>query len=262
MITDFIKYSISYAYLYSPISWLHKQNSQGKIYIVLIQLIFLPYISFKYLYLFFILFICLYLSINIPENFKNYFNITIIILSFFLFISVRYNNLEDYNTVHTRKIIRIDSLYNLSIFNKNNSQYDLYSVGFFYIPVSILRLLGINFIYLFLIKFLLLTTHYEKIIRIILHDTNYLTNFPIKKINFEIMISSQFLKVILKQLETIKIAYVIRNLAFNLRFKQNKFTYLFFFHQLLINIYLNIYHISNTLYSREISHKNLNMMTR
>lgn len=80
---NFLNFSLSYEYLYSPTSWLHKQNDKLKILIFLLQLTFLPFIATKYLPIFFILFIYLYSSTYISNHLKSYLNTIIILFLFF-----------------------------------------------------------------------------------------------------------------------------------------------------------------------------------
>ena len=79
----FFNFSISYEYLYSPISWLHKQKNRFKIWTFFLKLTFLPFIPTQYIAAFLILFLCLYYSIYIPKDFKNYLHKMIILFLFF-----------------------------------------------------------------------------------------------------------------------------------------------------------------------------------
>lgn len=127
---------------------------------------------------------------------------------------------------------------------------------YFYIPLSIIRLLSINFIYLFLIKFLLLTTHYEQIIKILIINLKHITPNSFQKISFEIIIAAQFLKIIVKEIKILKMAYKIRNPKSQHKYlsKEQLLTYWLLIRQLVLNIYQQTFNIADTLYSREINH--------
>lgn len=245
---NLMKSLIFHDYLYSPKSWLHQQSSQIKMYAVILQLLILPCLSLQYIFIFFFFCFYLYRSVCLHKNLKDYCQRIIILFTFFLFISIQYNT-----NITNKRLVQIYPIYHLhninNIFTKTISSYCLY------LPISIIRLLSINLIYLLLMKFLLLTTNYEQLINNILNHFKYLNIFSISKLKFEIMISTQFLKVIFKQIEEIKIAYLIRNIKSNRTylFKDNLLICFFFIKQFLINAYDGINYISNTLYSREIN---------
>lgn len=257
---SFIKSSIFYEYLYSPKSWLHKQDNKFKIYIFFIQLFVLPYSSFIYLTLFSICISILYSFTYIPNNLKNYLKKMIIFFMFFLIINIEQEDISNYSILSNRKTIKISPLDKLIVFkSKNKITFSQFSSLSFYLPISIIRLLSIHIIYLFFIKILLLTTHYNQIIKIFLIKIKKSLKLQTKILNLEIMISSQFLNIICYQTEIIKIAYITRDVNLSLKYdiKENILIYICFIQQLVLNIYNNIYCISNTLYSREIKCKNL-----
>jgi len=255
---SFIKSSIFYEYLYSPKSWLHKQNNKFKIYICFIQLSFLPYGSFMYLTLFFIGLSSLYNSTYVPDNVKNYLKKMIIFFIIFLIINIEHKKITKYNIVSTRRTLQIFPLDNSILFYSKNKQ-PLNQLIYLYLPISIIRLLSINILYLFFIKILLLTTHYDQIIKIILIQIKRSLKLTTQILNLEIMISSQFLNIICYQIEILKTANTTRDIKFNIKhnIKENLLIYIFFIQQLIFNIYENIFSISNTFYSREIKCENL-----
>lgn len=258
---SFIKSSIFYEYLYSPKSWLHKQNNKFKIYACFIQLFFLPYSSFFYLNLVFFILLLLYNSINVPKSVKKYLKKMMIFFICFLLVNIEQKNINDYNLISTRKIFKVFPINNitLSYFNKEISLKKV-SSSYFYLPVSIIRLLTINIVYLFVIKLLLLTTHHNNIIKCILVKIKKFIKSPEIILNLEIMISSQFLNIICYQIEVLKIAYITRNIKLTKKnnIKENIAIYIFFIKQLLLNISQNIYSISHALYSREVKFQSLN----
>jgi len=257
---NFIKSSIFYDYLYSPKSWLHKQNNKIKIYICFIQLFFLPYSSFIYLTIFSISLLLLYNSTYVPNSIKNYLKRMIIFFIIFLIINIEQRDLTKYNQVSHRQTLQIFPLNKFTLFNgKNGLKSSRFSSLYFYLPISIIRLLTINIIYLFFIKILLLTTHYNEIIKFILVKIKKHLKTPATILNLEVMISSQFLNIICYQIEILKIAYITRDIKLNMRhsIRESILTCILFIEQLILNIYQSIYTTSNTLYSREIKLYNL-----
>lgn len=253
IIMSFIKSSIFYEYLYSPKSWLHQQNNKFKIYICFIQLFFLPYSSFIYLHLFCFSLFVLYNSIYVPNNVKNYLKRMIIFFLIFLIMNIEQKDINNYKLINTRRIIKI---FPSDKFRLDSSECPS---SYFYLSRSIIRLLTINIVYLFFLKLLLLTTHYNEIIKFILVKIKRSLKLPAAILNLEVMLSSQFLNIICYQIEILKIAYITRNMKLHIKdsIKENISISIFFIQQLLINIHQSIYSISNTLYSREIKLQNL-----
>ncbi len=257
---SFIKSSIFYEYLYSPKSWLHKRNNKFKIYISFIQLFFLPYSSCIYWILLCIGLLVLYNLTYLPNSIKHYLKRMTIFFIIFLIINIERKNIHNYNLVNTRKTLQIYPLNKFTLLHSNNElESTKFSSLYFYLPISIIRLLTINIVYLFFIKILLLTTHYNEIIEFILVKIKKHLKTPIIILNLEVMLSSQFLNIICYQIELLKIAYRTRDIKLNIRhnIKENIVIYLLFIQQLLSNIYESMYSISNTLYSREIEFDNL-----
>jgi len=257
---SFIKSSIFYEYLYSPKSWLHQQDNKFKIYICFIQLFFIPYSSFIYLILFSLSLFLLYNSTYVPNSVKNYLKRMMIFFIIFFIINIEQEELSQYNMLSTSETLQDSSSEKLRLFNsKKDIKFIEVESSYFYIPISILRLLTINTIYLFFIKILLLTTHYNEIIKFILFKIKKFLKQPVRIFNLEVMISSQFLNIICYQIEILKISYLTRDMTLNMRhdIKEKILIYIFFIQHLLLNIHENIYSISNTLYSREIKFNNL-----
>lgn len=126
----------------------------------------------------------------------------------------------------------------------------------FHISSSILRLVSINFIYIFLIKFLLLTTHYEKIIKILIIHIKSVTNNTLQKVSFEIVLAAQFLKIIIQEISALKIAYKIRSIKSQYKYlsRENIFIYWLLIKQVISNIYHHTSDVANMLYSRETTY--------
>ena len=81
---------------------------------------------------------------------------------------------------------------------------------------------------------------------------------------FEVKIATQFLNIILKQVEIIQTAYIIRavKLQKTQKFQENILLYFFCIQQLIINIYENIQDTSSALYSSDIKNMNLNVFNK
>ena len=249
-----IKLLVFYDYLYSPKSWLHKLSSQIKMHTIILLLLILPYMPLQYIAIYF--FLCAYLHrfIYIHKHLKMYYKSIVLLFTFFLCISIQYSPI---NT--TKRLIQICPLNYFNI--NNNILVNQILSCCFYLPASVVRLLSINIVYLFLMKLLLLTTIYEELVNHILNYLKYLVNSSTNQLKFEVMISAQFLKAILKHIEKIRIGYLIRNIRFNkwYIFKDNLYINFFFLQQLLFSMYNKVKDISNTIYSREINYKSLNM---
>lgn len=260
---NFIKFSVLYAYLYSPQSWLHKQNNTKKIYIFFIYLICLPYMPIKYICFFLIGLVYMYKSTYVPVQLNNYFyNITSVFM-FFILINIQHKkNLIPELLIH-KNYLQIYPLDNpFSSYLNYDQKYKIFPSQFYYLSKSLIRLLSINLLYLFWMKFLLLTTSYEKIIQIFLNHFKKYINSSTQRLAFEIQVAIQFLKIILKQLEVIRTAYIIRSIQLKKGplCQNNLFIYFFCIQQLIINIYQSIYYITDTLYSREIHLLDLNII--
>jgi len=121
----------------------------------------------------------------------------IIFFIIFLIINIEKEELCQYKIVNTTEALQNSSSEKFIVFNsKKDIKFIELTSSYFYIPISILRLLTINTIYLFFIKILLLTTHYNEIIKFILFKIKKFLKQPVRIFNLEVMISSQFLNII------------------------------------------------------------------
>lgn len=259
---DFLKFSILYAYLYSPKDWLHKQNSITKIYIFLINLVCLPYIPIKYIFVFCIGLMSLYTYTYIPIQLSRYFYGIIFIFICFILINIQQKDQIIPELLLNRDYIQIYPQDNYFI--NSNQNKDISCNQSYHLSVSLLRLLSINLMYLFLMKLFLMTTNYEKIIRTYLHLFCKYINKSNQQLIFEVQVANQFLKIILSQVEIVKTTYTIRSMQFKRRqiFQTKLCVYLFCIRQLIVNIYNSINYISDTLYSREVHNSNLNIICK
>lgn len=259
---DFIKFSIFYAYLYSPKNWLHKQHNTTKIYIFLISLTCLPYMPMKYIFVFFIGSICIYIYTYTPVQFNRYFYNIVSIFIFFILINIQQKNQITSEVMLSRNYTHIYPQNNYIIHYAQEK--NIFFNQPYYLSISLIRLLVINLIYLFLMKFLLMTTNYEKIIQTYLTFFYKCINKFIERLTFEVKVAIQFLKITLKQLEIVKTTYITRSIQSQRRILSSKkiFAYFLCIQQLIVNIYNNINYISSTLYSREVHSTNLHIIYR
>lgn len=257
---NFLKFSILYAYLYSPKNWLHRQNSVVKACLFFINSVFLPYMPIKYIIILCIGLLFIYMCTYIPIQLSHYFNNIIFIFIFFIFINIQRKSQIIPELLIHRHYIKIYTQNNHFI--NNFQQKDMSISQSYYLPISLLRLLSINLIYLFLMKLLLMTTKYEKIVRTYLNLLYKYANKYTQQLVFEVQVANQFLKIILRQVEIIKTTYTIRSIkSKNILLSQKKlFIYLFCVQQLIFNIYDNIDYICYTLYSREVHSINSNII--
>ena len=256
---SFIKLSILWNYLYSPVSWLHQCKKTTKIILVFLCLIYLPYAPIQQIYYCFTILFLIYTSIYIPLQVIYYFSKMLIFCILVTLINIQ-NKIQALNLI--RKYLYfynpISLLLQLNTGSVNNNiTFSLY----YYLPLPLVRLLTINFLYLMLMKILFLTTLYENILDFFFNSINKYKNLVIKKVLFEIQVSIQFLKTILKIVEKIRIGYAIRSVQL---YKTDPFhkailIYYFCIQQLITNIYISIYNIANTMYNSGIHIKNLNI---
>nr|YP_010471133.1 hypothetical protein N4M48_pgp059 [Synarthrophyton patena]UVF62962.1 hypothetical protein [Synarthrophyton patena] len=252
--------SNNYQFLYSPKSWLHMKNTNYKIYYVFMQLIILPYTHFKYIIVIFIITLMTLKSIYLPIKVREDIFFTTIFFAFALIANSYYttknmhiNNIDNY-------ILKIQPLNFIYRFLKvDNSFIKNIANLFFCISIATSRLIFISLTHIITIKIFLLTTDYEKIIiSLSKYRNNYIVDCD-SKIQFIIILSSQFLKITFIQINRIKTACLIRGTNYqtiNL-FKRSMLIYFFLTKRFLMNFYKNIQFISKTLYSRNISNKDL-----
>ena len=246
------KLSASCEYLYSPKSWLHFQDDEMKLITVLAQLTYLPFVSVKNILSHVILLLLIQKSIKMPRNLKNYFRESLTVFSFFMLISIKKYNSCNLNEIYNRDILRIRLF-------KTKTNDDILAKqapngSFFYLPISTVRFIGIHLIYLFLIRYILLTTKHEDIIKNIKVKCQYSKY----KIYFIIMISLQLLRTIFGEIEIIRIAYILRNINTINKKKVFFFVFTSFLKQFLVNMSMNIHGITCALYSKDIRYSTLN----
>lgn len=247
----FLKLLIFHDYLYSPKNWLHKQNNVFKNFIIFTQLITLPYLSSWKLFLFIIFYFFVYKQIHL--SIKSTFYIYRLAFIFSLFNSL---NLQSQQQI--LKLENYDRNY-LLIYNHKNTINNFYL--FYGIPISLIRFSQIYFLYLIMMKILVLTTNQKDIIHCLFTSCKRDTVYFMPKLRFEIQIALNFLSIILEQIQIMQLGYSTRSLMCkSLRYHKDNFTILFFdLQQLVKNIYNHIYNISNTLFHNEIQLNDLNV---
>lgn len=252
---NFIKFSISYEYLYSPSSWLHSKNIQFKILLFWLHLIFLPYMSTQHIFIYSVILMYCYTCIYIPKKLKQFLCQMVIIFIVFILLNIQKSS---------KKIVGNYIRISAESMNCFSSKFIINKLGSLhvnqlniYFPLSIVRLLGFSFIYLITIKLFLLTTRYEKIIYLVLRNQRGIVSYTFEYINFQAMSSLQFLKIILQEIEVINMTWINRNGIKNKNYLQTENLLLSWLivKQFLLKIYKHTHSISDTLYSREIIYK-------
>ena len=206
---NFIRASICYSYLYSPKNWLHRQSVAIKLHFIMLHLSCLPFMSSRQIFIFFIIFLCLYKSIGIYKHLSNYLNKSAIVFAFFLLINIKkYDKLTKYKT--TGKIYKFCFFSHL-VKQENTIKSDKLC---FYLPLSIVRFVSIYLIYLLLIRCFLFTADCEKIVKVAIKECKSVNHFNIKFI-FVIIISPQLINIIFEEVDIIKKSYILRNIRTN-----------------------------------------------
>lgn len=252
---NFVKFSACYDYLHSPKSWLHYQNTKGKLYTLVVYLIYLPFVSLKQIFILFIIFLFLCQSISIGKYLKDYFYKNAIVFIFFLLISIKsYDEFKEYKASQR-------NIWHFCIFSNSisqNTKTNKLSTLHFYIPIPVVRFISIHLIYLILIRCFLLTTSCEKIIKETIRQRDHVSYFNAKFI-FTTTVSSQFIKIIFEQANISKKSYALRDIkSYEIyHLKETLIMLTYFLQQFLFNTHNSIYAITSTLYSRSINCSNL-----
>lgn len=255
--------SNNHPFLYSPISWIHTISQKYKILYVFLQLFFLPYTNFNYLVIIFIITLLLLTSINLPIKVKE--NLVITSLFFFLILIV--------NAYYTTKNININTInshfykiqpfkvffYCINIQSPNISSIAKIS---FYISIATTRLIIISLTYIFTIKLFLLTTNNETINLFLLQNYNSNTYKKNSQIPLIIILSSQFLKITFSNIAKLKKAILIRSITNNNKNQLKKIIWIYFYliKIFFIDFYINIIYIAQSLHSRDISNREVNIV--
>lgn len=253
---NFIKLSVSHEYLYSPKNWLHHQNSRSKIIISTICLVLLLTASLQYIALLLLLTLLLCGLLNMHDDLRQYFYTTFAILSFLLLISMHRYDIDQNNELNSRKMVcfyRSKSCYiSMSIGKKM-------SISSLCLPISAIRLTSLHFVYIALIRLLLLTTNYANIVETTLVNCRNKHRYFGGKFIFATTVSSHLLKILFDQIKAVQISYILRsNNSYCVKGpKMILLTCIPFLQEFLAKTSARIYGISSTLYSRNIQCANL-----
>nr|QJF58685.1 hypothetical protein [Corallina officinalis] len=255
---QFLELSNYDQYLYSPKSLLHSDKKDYKIFHFFLQLLLLPFMPFLYILLVLVICILVFILINIPSSvknsFKNFFLFLLCIMSINLYhiTQIRLNNPH----ILDNSLIKIKPLDLFASFVNITNPLTYKALNFcFYLSLPMLRLFSISIIYLFIVRILLLTTYYEKIINLLIYKIKFLQKIISIEKKFFILLSSQFLKIIFIDLDKIKISYLIRSINYNnYRMIGNS---IYIIRYILKNLYKNTNYITYSLYSRAVNSKYL-----
>lgn len=247
---NFIELSISYEYLYSPKSWLHFESDTIKINLLFLQLICLPFTPLRYIVIIFIVLFCVYKSIKIPKYLKNYFYKSILLFIALLLLSIKNGSQLKKYKLNNKQVWRVYPFCYLS--RVNTATVDEFRSSFLYLQVSVLRFISIHAIYLIIVRYFLLTTKQESLAKTLL------TASPIKNLSdikfiFIIMTSSQFLKIVFKQLKQVKTSYNLRCMKINqYNVRAISIVLTSFLEELLVILDYNIWSPAYALQNRDI----------
>nr|QCI09033.1 hypothetical protein [Inkyuleea mariana] len=252
--------SFSNQYLNSPITWLHKLQKIKKIYLIFIYLFIIPYFNYTYISINLLFCYLIISNINIPK--QEFFNIIIlalicIIIFFILYNTTYYLYIIKYPTIN----IYIPSNIILHFINHSNKIFFLKQIKItsylYHIPEFIIKISLIIILYFILLKILFLSTQYEYIIISFLIFCNKINYLNTQKFILVSAFASQFLEIIIININNSIIAVKLRNSNFLLI----KYELYYYIIVSLYNKILNdIYTISSTLYMREINYKKFQMI--
>ena len=258
-----LKASIFNNYIYSPKSWLHKQNIFLKLIFIVVSLVSASYMSSLYLFVTIFLYLLIYKSLKVPSNIESY------LLKIFIFFNcILITNMQSQEQVfkesyfNRKYVIIFYSLQHYVQIIKNQDQVDLLNSSSYYVPLSIIRLLSLNFLYLIVMRTLLLTTTYFKILSLLIYHCPFNKKLFIQKLIFETQVAVNFLSIILKQIQDYRIASLTRAIMRSNRkgTLSNVFIYFCSIQQLFMNILKYTYDISNTMLDYEICNNNLSII--
>lgn len=260
---NFYQLSNTNLFLYSPINWLHLISQKHKILYVFFKLFFLPYANFNYLVIIFIITLLFLTSINLPIRTRDNLILTTIFFFFILIINAYYTTKNINANAITSNFYKIQPFrfffYLIDIKTKNIHRIAKIS---FYISIAASRLIIISLTYIFTIKLFLLTTNYETVNLFLLKSYNYNIYNKNSQIPLIIILSSQFLKITLNNMTRLKIAFLIRSIKNNNKnhFRKSLWIYFYLIKIFFIDFYINIVYIAQTLHSRDILNRELNII--
>nr|YP_010986202.1 hypothetical protein NDC12_pgp016 [Polyopes affinis]WOL37120.1 hypothetical protein [Polyopes affinis] len=247
---NLIQFSFSNAYIYSPITWLHKANTQCKILIIFILLCLIPHLTFRYLLIITINVFVIIVTLKFDEN---YYHSCRAIL-FIAFICSLPHCINETNYIRY-KILKIYKLYQIPYFlikNKNLIVNENISIQL-KIPEFIIQTGIITLLYLIILKTLLLTTMHEHIMLSICMYMKINNNY-LKSIIFISSFASQFLEQMIKNIKILYISAKLRDI--NSAISMNQLSiYYYIITKFLKHIKYNIQRVTSILYSRELNDK-------
>lgn len=214
----------------------------------------IPYLNCNNLLIYILLYLYTINNIKIPKE----YNINILsVLLLALISSLGTNSLTINNYLSYKELITLSININIPNFIVQILSFKTL-IQYHYIlifPKFIFRSILIVILYSNIIKILLLTTLYENIILYYLVIySNSKHNIP-KQVNFILILSYQFVVILINKIYLIKIAIKLRSI--NNIFNMKQYSLCFYaMKNLLIFIEREIYIIASILYTREIKYKN------
>ena len=235
---NFVKLSIYYQYIYSPKSWLHKNNNKYKVFCVFLQLLTLPYCSLTHILYLTILAIVILIFTKIPTQEHKFLQFSIPCFGF-IYLFLKLLHLRKDNNIYIKLFLYFKSIYTILVS----------------ISIPLQKLISICIAYLFIIKINLLTVQYEETIYLLFSNLILKNKKIYLYIYFMIIICSQFIQIILIEADKKRLAYLIRGIkSINARpIIQMVIICPLLTKVWIHNIYLYIYYINYALYSRNIN---------
>nr|YP_008144905.1 Ycf92 [Grateloupia taiwanensis]AGO19963.1 Ycf92 [Grateloupia taiwanensis] len=235
---NFIKFSFSNAYTYSPNTWLHKKPTSYKLLITFSFLSFIPYFT-------------------LPDC------IMILLAGFIIITTLKFHE----NHYHSCYSIFVTTTLSLLPYNFNNSNYDIYrkirinfphkTIFQLEAPYFLIKLGVISILHAIVIKTLLLTTMYEDII---LSICTYIKidNYYTRRTIFISFFASQFLEQMMRHVHIMCISIKLRNIKPVVFTNRSSIIY-YIIAQFLNNLKDDVYQLSSVLYVREFNNRYIEM---
>nr|YP_009509267.1 hypothetical protein [Gracilaria vermiculophylla]AXI96917.1 hypothetical protein [Gracilaria vermiculophylla] len=226
-------------YIESPQTWLHKLNSNNKVYFLFIYLSIISYTYFRYVaFSTFLHLIPFFHLKNLQNDYQQFIFHTLYILFILSFTFCFVIKL-----IFKTYVIQFSCVY----YTVMNTIF-ICSKYIFYI-----RMLTILIHYFFTINIVFMTTTYEDIIFSFFQLFRFCERRMIKRIIFISTFASQALENTAIKIQSILIAMKMKKFTKSLKFQYYILIYLI--SKFLKDIYCDIYRISTVLYTRELNHK-------
>nr|YP_010986404.1 hypothetical protein UYL67_pgp016 [Pachymeniopsis lanceolata]WOL37322.1 hypothetical protein [Pachymeniopsis lanceolata] len=251
---NFIQFSFSNAYIYSPNTWLHTMPTSHKLLITFSLLSFIPYFNLPYLI---IIVLVVLITIKTLKFHENHYSSCYGILITTILCLLPYN--FNYSNHHVYRKIQINFPYEIQFFFKKNKLLkkliSIYNQTLFrlYAPSFIVKLGILSILHCIIIKTLLLTTMYENIILLICTYIK-INNYYIRRTILISSFASQFLEQMTRYIQIIDTSIKLRNIKSMIFINKLSISY-YLITKFLSHLKHNIYQLSSVLYSKEFNNE-------